>query len=192
MKQTYLLILIFVFASCNSKKSQEKEYSSFHEVETITIPYVYNPEDSIYVNLERYNVKNKLYSLLDSTIVSAEACPQFGTYKIGFYFSYKQVKDHSRVSLGTVMSAFSNPARSNAVFFYKGYKFYYIGEFIDSMFERTGEYIQFRGVKPDKYMVDIDDRGLYWRYIIQNNQLKNISYKNCDDWWHDDRYIGVH
>lgn len=194
MKHLHLCFLSFVILfSCNSKPQTKVEFSPFYSVDTIPIPYQYDPKDSIDVKIEIYKVKNLLFSLLDSVICSMETCSRFNPSKAGFHLSYKHVRSYQLVTLETIESCFFyNTARDNAMFFYRGYSFYYEGNLIDSFFEKTGNFLHYRGVNINEYMADIDDSGLYWRYILQGDRLEIISYLNCDSWWYDERYKGVY
>lgn len=187
MKKCYSLVLIsFLLYACGNKtKSADvSEFLFSFEAETIPFPFQYDPSDSIQVKLEVYEVNDKLYLLLDSIIGSVSRCPHFKDEKIGFLFSHYDEGVNSLMEIENIDMYFYNPAKCHGVFFYKDYTFFCINNFMNGFFEHTKRYIIFKGVKPEKYFTEMDDRSSYWRYIYENNSFKIISLVNCENaWW---------
>lgn len=182
-----LFLILIILCSCNNS-SQRKIESIYYEEETITIPYQYHADDSIKINLENYEVCNKILPLLDSIIDSMQDCPRFNASKKAFSFSTFHANNLSGFWISTVDLKFYNPINDDGVFFYKEYRFYCDGKPLNSFLKRTGQYTSYDGVKLDKYMIDRDDRELSWRYLLKNNKLICIGYNNCSHWWHHEEY----
>ncbi|NDV84878.1 hypothetical protein D0T87_23320 [Bacteroides sp. 51] len=192
----FTVLLVFILSGCNNRpKTTEYTNPFMVEEETICIPYRYPPEDSIDVNLEKYIVKKTLHPVFDSIIHSVETCPEFDSSRAGFTLIHEISKGYPLVTISIVKYTWCyNTARDNAIFFHKGYNFYYEGGFIDAFFEKTSEFVQFKGVDMDKYTSDftLNTPGFYWRYILKKKRLQNIGYNNCNGWWSDEKYKGVY
>lgn len=187
----YVFIIIISLFSCNHiKENNKNEQLNFNVEEIIPYPYQYLSSDSIDFTIELYEIEEKLFSTLDSVIQIKDKCPKQYRYKDEFIFSchYHKTDSIFHVSLEYLDNNNFDYTWCNGVFFYKNYQFNYIGSFLNGFFRKNNQKITLRIVDPKKIMIDIDDSGLYWKYILINNKLKNIGYKNCDGWWYDKLY----
>ena len=157
---TMLLILIF---GCKSSE----EFVKFKP---------YKIKDYITKEIKVYEVKEWLYPILDSVVMKTEdtlICQRFEN-EITFFFEIGLTCSVNAVDL--VISAensidsFNHAVWTDAVFFYKGYKFYCGRTFLNSFFKKTNETISLVCIDPKKYRWDISGRSkpkMEWIYCIE-------------------------
>ena len=140
--------------------------------------------DSVNLDLNLLELKPDLMPLLDSIIDAVRNCPTIDSNSDFIFSAYFQDKQLNVVIESIGKERFDYTI-CNAIFYYKGYKFYYLGVIVNTYFEIKNQLLHFRCVNPDKLEKDIDDSGSDWHYVLENNELVSISYRYCGAFWND-------
>ena len=139
--------------------------------------------DSVSLDLNLLELKPDLMPLLDSIIDAVRNCPTIDSNSDFIFHAYFQDKQ-----LNVVIESVKGKVDytiCNAIFYYKGFKFFYFGVLIDIYFEDKNQLLHFRCINPNKFEKDIDDSGSDWHYVFENNELVSISYRYCGAFWND-------
>lgn len=188
---SFKLLFVFFFFACvpkahdNEKKDLSKVLKPESELPIIIQYYI---TDSISLSMNVIEPKKNLHPLLDSIIEKTRECPsprkeiELSPVK-GFSFSVWKNMNSKNIRVETISMHRSDFSRFHSFFDYNDYRFYYDGEFLDNFFVKTNLVLTDMYVDPDSLVFDIDDRDYYWSYLIKNNKLQPISFKNCMRSW---------
>ncbi len=184
MKSLVFLLIILGFSLLFGCKSYKEEFIKFRP---------YKIKDFITKDLEIYKASESLYPVLDSIIMKTEQCPMYHGLKekIAFNFSVHkgyisgtdEISPYPYLMISVVYAPkFENHAKwTDAIFYYKGYDFYFKGKYLNALFAKTGEIISIPCIDPKKYQIDMPFEGgeMYWWYEYRNDSLINTSYGYC-------------
>ena len=163
VKLLLTLLSITFFVGC-------KSYKEMNNIE------LYKDEDYVTKEIKVYEVKEWLYSILDSVVIKTEEAPIYQKFKneITFFFDIGFTCSMSSVdlviSIENSIDSFNHALWTDAVFYYKGYKFYCGRFFLNSFFKKTDKTISLICVNPKKYQWDIPGRNdpkMEWFYCIE-------------------------
>jgi hypothetical protein len=157
--------------------------------DTIIISYKISEKDLIWVNLKRYEVKEKFHPILDSIIDSFIKCYGNRENKYGFTFECHQEDECVEIEIYAVEKARYKYSRCVALFYYREYQFGYSGIFLDSFFKNTDENICYRTIRQKAiiYYPD-DDVSSYWLFCYKNKIIKSLSSFHCGENWDSEEY----
>lgn len=147
----------------------------------------YKHKDYISKKIEVYEIKEWLYPILDSIIIKTEECPIYQdlSLKIAFHCAiWSDPVTHLGITVDYIPKYTNHAEMTNGIFYYKGYDFYYGGDFQDAFLKKTNKTISITCIDPKKYQYELHDRGdanMEWYYDYINEQMINRSYGYCSE-----------
>lgn len=160
---TLLLVATMLFAGCKLSKK-------------ITTLQPYKDKELITKQIKVYEVKEWLYPILDSVILETEECGKYQKVKnkIAYSFQLGFGCDPNLVEFGIMLEPFpeyiNHALWTEAIFYYKGYKFYCGHVFLDFFFKKTDKVISIICIDPEKYRYDIYNKSkseMEWVHCIK-------------------------
>lgn len=164
VKLLFILLLVTFFVGCKSSKKCNNIKP-------------YEIEDYLTTKkIKVYEVKEWLHPILDSVIVETEEKLIGQRFEKEITFSFEIEFNGSMNSVDLVISvedsldSFNHTVWTDAVFFYKGYKFYIGKTFLNSFFRKTDKTISLTCINPKKYRWNRPKRSeskIEWFYCIE-------------------------
>lgn len=131
--------------------------------------------------------KKWLYPILDSIIVKTGECPMYQDLKVKMAFSCSIWNDsvtHFGIVADYLPKYINHAEWTDAIFYYRGYDFYYGGDFQETFFIKTDKTISIICIAPKKYQYEMHNRGdsdMEWQYDYINGQIINTAYGYCSE-----------
>jgi hypothetical protein len=174
------VLLLFTTACKNSKDNEES-----------------NKNDSLVITIEReyeeFNLcqpDSSLYPILDAVVNSVKECPKLRNKELLYnMWIYKDEDSLTRVSIELVEQKRTYCLSIGKILTYKGLIFNVTSNKEYSyLFTDIGLKVKYLCMKENILMGDHDGFVAQWKYILEKNKFKCISYGFCDQIWRDERY----
>jgi len=193
-KSPILIVLLLVFlVSCNDCKESKNAASTNSNHDNETDSLVVNNEYE-YSEFDLCEPDPSLHPILDSVVNSAIACPELENKGLLYcLWIHKSEDSLTRVSIELREQKRIYCLNIGKIFTYKGLIFNanYDKQYKD-LFRNSGLKVKYFCKKENILMGDHDDAMVAtWEYVMENNQVRCISYGFCNKSWMDEKYYKI-
>jgi hypothetical protein len=172
----YILIFILLIGckqnNLHGYKQNGKVLDNTEEEQPLIYHEYYLMQDYISVNINLYEAKKDIHTLLDSIIDVINNCSDNKNIQIGYTVDAYGVDNYIELGISAINFQINEQlySRAKGLFFHRGYEFIYFGVFLDKYFIDLNKTVRRNAIDYNRLNYGIDDSYILgtWLFIYDN------------------------